>query len=95
MTLDKAKEALGLSGAFTESDVRGAYAAAVKRAHPDTAGDDILTISIKDLQAARDLLLDSVASQNSACTLCKGKGMVRGAMGLRECTACKGTGDRR
>ena len=93
MTPERAAVLLVVDPRADAATVRTAYAAAVKRAHPDTAAEGTSGVPIRDLQAARDLLLCGVETQNSACKLCQGSGKVRGAMGLRDCAACNGTGD--
>lgn len=102
MTPGEAMEALGLLGSaldeMTPSLVKGAWAVAVKVAHPDTLGlqpgATCAASQIATLTKARDLLLSGIDSSNRACVLCKGVGKVRGRWGATDCTACNGTGDK-
>lgn len=76
--------------------VRGAFAQAAKDNHPDTGTLGFsYGYSMKELQHARDVLLDELAVINRACKLCGGMGKVRSTMGWRQCGACAGTGERR
>lgn len=95
MTPAKAMTLLGLpSNDLSEQAVKAAFARRVKEVHPDIASAPSFCTSVSDLKEARDLLLDGMTLQNSACTLCRGDGKVRGIMGWHKCSACNGTGDR-
>lgn len=92
MTPTRAAELLAVPESADALQVQQAYRAAVKQAHPDTGPAN--GVSIKDLQMARDVLIERVVMQNNACRLCDGVGKVRGVMGWRECSACDGKGER-
>lgn len=96
LTPEQAQKVLELvpGEAVSVRSIRAAFARRVKALHPDTATAPGPGVPILELQAARDLLLNGVAQQHNACTLCRGRGMVRGVMGWRECSACEGTGDK-
>ena len=78
--------------------VKAAFARGARECHPDTGqykGFGAETHArINELQMARDVLIERIASQNNACKLCSGRGKVRSGMGWRSCGACGGTGDR-
>jgi len=97
VTPQHATQLLGLSVENpTSAQIRAAFAKQAKLAHPDTYDDPaILRVSIRDLQMARDVLLECVATQNSTCTMCRGVGKVRGKVGWCRCDACGGKGDTR
>lgn len=95
MTYDAALKLLNLKPTYDVAAIKTAFAQRVKEFHPDTAAPEILTVfSIKQLKEARDVLVEAAAELNRACKLCRGAGRVRGAMGLRKCGACNGTGDK-
>jgi hypothetical protein len=95
----RARELLGLLAAETSvRSIRAAFARRCRECHPDTARFDVpqdRVTAVGVLQQARDVLLEVAASANRACKLCGGRGRVRGALGVRSCSACAGTGDRR
>jgi hypothetical protein len=97
MKPDEAERLLGLLECEATSlrSVRAAFARRVRECHPDTTpGATAERPLIRDLQMARDVLIERIASQNNACVLCSGRGKVRAGMGWRRCGACDGTGDR-
>lgn len=76
-------------------NVRAAFASAVRAVHPDTA--DIITNgsdhpSVSQLKLARDLLIDEIENHGTKCPICKGKGCVKGRIGVTSCQRCEGTG---
>lgn len=99
----RARELLGLLAAETSvRSIRAAFARRCRACHPDTnqfeAAQEKLgsvLVGIAQLQQARDVLLEAAAGANRACKLCGGRGRVRGALGVRSCSACAGTGDKR
>ena len=100
MTRDDALALLGIPASRILSDgglvartVKTYFSRRAKEVHPDTGS--ATCVSIRDLQTARDVLLESVARQNNACKQCSGLGKVRGAIGWRECSACNGKGETR
>ena len=100
MTPQHATQLLGLSGENpTAAQIRAAFADAVRANHPDSTQwhvrKPVNAVSIRDLQMARDVLLECVATQNSTCQMCRGVGKVRGKVGWRRCDACGGKGDTR
>lgn len=86
----------GAEDILTVERVRAAFAQAAKDNHPDTGNLGVsYGYTMKELQHARDVLLDELAVINRACKLCSGVGKVRSTMGWRQCGACAGTGERR
>lgn len=81
---------------LTPRAIRAAFAEQCHKMHPDTAEHTLAhTVPMSELQHARDVLLDELATINRACKLCSGVGKVRSTMGWRQCGACAGTGERR
>lgn len=89
MTRIEAERLLGIAAGADAKQIRAAWAAAVRTAHPDT-GTETPGNYIGLLTQARDILSGPA---NSACVRCGGSGMVRGAFGMRPCSACGGEGD--
>lgn len=100
MKRTEALETLGLSNcktALTDEIVREAFRAKVKLIHPDmgVTPADSGTDMVKTV-SARDYLLKNLTSTDDfACKLCSGVGMVSsGKMGWHKCAACHGSGER-
>lgn len=96
MTFDEARRALGIQPlAYTEDDVRRAYASALKLNHPDVGGD-VGNRGLDYLREAKDTLLKLVSEPTgvTSCEKCKGTGIVKGVTLFgAKCPACKGSGN--
>lgn len=90
-----ALQVLDLEEGATPEEVRAAFAVMVKASHPDTRGMHVgPQHTMATLQKARNLLLNTTVSQNNACKLCRGAGIVKSRIGATRCVACRGTGER-
>ena len=95
MTHEEALHLLALKPTYSPDIIRQAFANACKVSHPDTAETlESNQVSMSQLKEARDVLLEAAAGLGRACKLCRGVGQVRGAIGVRKCSACNGTGDK-
>lgn len=99
MTFTEARRFLGLhaTAVLGENDIRKAYSAAVRLAHPDIGGGHGNEASnVGRLKEAKDLLLKIVADREeifgTKCLQCKGTGQVRGTFATAVCRSCKGSG---
>ncbi len=57
MTIDEAKEILGIQGELNEKIIKEAHMKLIKKNHPDQGGSDYLASKINQ---ARDMLLDYI-----------------------------------
>jgi DnaJ-class molecular chaperone len=93
-----AHELLGLLAVEAQSvrSIRAAWAARCRAFHPDTAGNMSVHQgdALNELTSARDFLLLALEKQNRTCKLCGGVGKVRATVGMRDCVACSGTGEK-
>ncbi len=93
MIHDEALTILGLIGHPTEAEIRGAYRRKVLTAHPDhNPLSGVLVMQLADWRTARDLLTGT-PPPDSACHVCKGRGMVVKGLTQMPCPACGGSGD--
>ncbi len=82
--------------AVTLTEVRAAFAKALRAAHPDTAeagkypvSSEYAADTIATIRAARDMLMEWVTGRpNPNCSLCKGTGHYRTAFSSRPCPRC-------
>lgn len=102
MKRDEALRILELDRAMpdlTPDIVQEAFRRLVKLSHPDTAGSagesNLTHLTVDQLTEAKKVLLESLQGTDLYCRLCKGRGSVRGNMGVRKCVACGGTGERK
>lgn len=97
MTRDEALSALGLGNTFTSDQLRAAYRAAAKRAHPDAGGS---AEQFQQVTLAHSTLAKGPKRKahdpRAVCPTCDGNGWVVRARAWRavraRCPACKGTG---
>ncbi len=102
MTPEQALTVLSLDQDFTDQELRNAYLAACKAAHPDAGGS---ATDFHDVKAAYDLLKDTPSGPEiiprfrRACPTCEGEGFIMlrggrlGSAGLRKrCPSCNGSG---
>lgn len=103
MTRDEALHTLNLKDPFTVEDLRAAYRAGCRTAHPDAGGK---ATDFHDVKAAYDLLKSAEPAEphplqrfHRVCPTCEGEGYIilqsgrPGARGLRKrCPACNGDG---
>lgn len=92
MTLEEAIQTLGPDA------IKTAAAEALRRVHPDTAGDKADPGAVARVLAAKTCLLsfleNAPSTHLSTCTACNGMGQLRTNFGSRPCTACNGKGVR-
>lgn len=98
MLRSEALRILGLEEGHSEQQMRDAYAAAVKRAHPDSgcvADGDAQRRVLDKAKKAKDFLAQRFKEPSSIpeCEPCKGKGVIKGLSKFgTTCKACQGTG---
>lgn len=90
-----AAQLLGVAEDASAEDIKHAFTAKVKEAHPDAGGKGG---DIAALKAARDLLLTTEFKKDTlkeelTCPLCKGTGMVSSGFGAMQCQSCGGSGN--
>lgn len=86
---------MGLTGAYTSSDVKARFAAMAKAGHPDHGGE---AFDGADLRKHRDRCLREAARNENVedCETCSGTGRRRGTgFASKPCRSCNGTGIRR
>lgn len=99
MTPEQARKILNLSDQYGEDQLRAAYLAACKAAHPDAGGN---ATDFHDVKAAYDLLKEAphpLQRFRRKCPTCDGEGafiMTGGRLGSaglrRRCPNCNGDG---
>lgn len=74
--------------------IKAAALVLMRKAHPDTGGEEAHPEKVATIKKARDYLLSLEKKSSIACRACNGSGRIRASFGHTTCAQCGGHGEK-